>query len=58
MGFSLLNAAVIAVQKNVGFQIRSEELPKVGNEKLQARKNCLLILVLATFSEVGDAVDP
>jgi len=36
---SLPNAAIIAVLKSVEFQIRTEELPKVGNKGSRARNN-------------------
>ena len=39
LGGGLLNAAIIAVQKSVEFQIRTEELPKVGNKGSRARNN-------------------
>lgn len=44
---SLPNAAIIAVQKSVEFQIRTEELPKVGNKGSRARNNYNYLL--ATF---------
>jgi hypothetical protein len=55
---SLLNAAFIAAQKIVEFQIRTEELPKVGNKESQARRNYPLASFATPFCEVGDAVDP
>jgi hypothetical protein len=44
---SLPNAAIIAVQKSVEFQIRTEELPKVGSKGSRARNNYNYLL--ATF---------
>jgi hypothetical protein len=61
-GSSPLNAAIIAVQKSVEFQIRTEELPKVGNKGSRARNNYnyLLETFASPFLKLlnDDAVDP